>query len=192
MRPRKRNFRPTILRTRLIASSWRLQLFEDDLLFRGRPAFRYVRVNIPDSAIVFAEGDGGKVALVRQYRPGAKRFFWEFPAGFLERGEAPIDCIKREFREEVGRELLKAKLLGSFYLQPSRSNQVVHVFSGKAGRYNPLNLDGNENLECEFFTKNKVWKLLSKNPSAIHYLAFLMMGSGAGALAERHLSRDST
>lgn len=190
MRSRKRNFKPTILKSRLIASSWRLELFEDELRFRGRPPFHYVRTNLPDSAVVFAKEEGEKIPLIRQYRPGARRFFWEFPAGFLERGETPIDCIKREFREEVGRELLKAKVVGSFYLQPSRSNQLVHVFTGKVGKNDPLDTDSNENLECEFFTKRKVWELLSERPSAIHILAFLMMELGARDFAKMRLSRE--
>ena len=84
---------------------------------------------------------------------------------------------------------MKAKVVGSFYLQPSRSNQLVHVFTGKVGKYDPLDPDSNENLECEFFTKSKVWELLSKKPSAMHILAFLMMELGAGDFAKRHLSR---
>ena len=91
--------------------------------------------------------------LVKQYRHGAREFFWELPAGYVEDGESPAACVKREFREEVGYELRRPRKLSSVFLQPSRSNQVVHIFEGLVGRRMPAEPDSVEDIHTEFFTR---------------------------------------
>ena len=39
------------------------------------------------------------------------------PGGKFERGESPLDCILREFKEETGLTLIKTKLQGISYWQ---------------------------------------------------------------------------
>jgi len=59
-------------------------------------------------------GDGREVLLVRHsYRPG-----WCLPGGGLKRGEAPLACLARELREEVGLTLTEPPRLHHIYMQP--------------------------------------------------------------------------
>lgn len=37
---------------------------------------------------------------------------WDFPGGFLEEGEHPLDCLRREFREEASVEIEPRDFLG--------------------------------------------------------------------------------
>ncbi len=174
---RRKPLRPRTLASKSLAYSWRLELVEDELKFPGKPPFHYVRVRLPESAIVLAAREDGKIPLVRQYRHGAGGFFWELPAGYVEEGESALGAMKREFKEEVGHELLGAKEIGAFYLQPSRSNQLVHVFNGKVGKPNPIDPDSTESVESRFFPSDEAWKMLLKKPSAMHVLAFLLIES---------------
>jgi 8-oxo-dGTP diphosphatase len=61
------------------------------------------------SAVVYDED--GRVMLARRANdPQAGK--WDLPGGFLEEGEHPLDCLRRELREEAGVELTGEELLG--------------------------------------------------------------------------------
>lgn len=59
------------------------------------------------AAAVFLRPDG--LFLLAQ-RPEGKPYpgYWEFPGGKVEPGETPFDCLKREIKEELDVEVLKA------------------------------------------------------------------------------------
>ncbi|MGZ3884806.1 MAG: NUDIX domain-containing protein [Bacteroidia bacterium] len=54
--------------------------------------------------------DQGKVLVSDEYIKG--NYITKFPGGGLEFGEGPIDCVIREFKEELG---LKTEVLSHFY-----------------------------------------------------------------------------
>jgi mutator protein MutT len=61
------------------------------------------------SAVV--HDDSGRVLLARRANdPQAGK--WDLPGGFLEEGEHPLDCLRRELREEAGVGLVDEELLG--------------------------------------------------------------------------------
>ncbi len=59
-------------------------------------------VRHPGAVAVVALTEMGKIALVRQYRTSLDRVTVEIPAGKLEPGEDPLDCARRELKEETG------------------------------------------------------------------------------------------
>jgi 8-oxo-dGTP diphosphatase len=54
--------------------------------------------------------DEDKILVTDEYR--LKTFMTKFPGGALEFGEGTIDCLKREFREELGMEI---EIVSHFY-----------------------------------------------------------------------------
>ncbi|HVL88217.1 MAG TPA: NUDIX domain-containing protein [Candidatus Thermoplasmatota archaeon] len=54
---------------------------------------------------------------------------WELPGGRLEPGEDALACALREFREEIGRELVDARLL----VRQEKANGTAWVFEGLLG-----------------------------------------------------------
>src|SRR5438876_6968585 len=53
---------------------------------------------------------GGRVLLTRRARPPYAGT-WDVPGGFLEAGEHPEACLRRELREELGMRVRQARLL---------------------------------------------------------------------------------
>ncbi len=89
----------------------------------------------------------GAIWFVRQYRHPAGRTLLELPAGTLEEGEKPQDCAIRECREELGLAPEAIIPLGSIYLAPGYSTEILHIFLARGLRSSPLPPDADEVLE---------------------------------------------
>ena len=167
--------RAKVLGSRLLARSWRVAFYEDAVRYGDGRRDSYARLSVPDFAVaVGVSVDDGKVPLVKQYRLGARREFWELPAGFLEPDETPVACIRREFSEEVGFTLTKPQLIARLYTSPARSSQRAYVFRGWVGKSTRQRLDSSEQLTTGFFSKSQALKHLSRRISSVHLLAFLL------------------
>ena len=74
---------------------------EEHCLPDGRRA-TFELVRHPGGAAALPILNDGRVILIRQFRPAVGGTVWEIPAGRLEPGEDPADCITRELAEEIG------------------------------------------------------------------------------------------
>lgn len=168
---------PNILSSKLLASSWRLRVYEDTLVYpKEKEAFVRARIELPHFVVaVGIRRNDGKMPLVRQYRHGARSTFWEFPAGYLEKGESAISCAKREFKEETGFDLVNPKKLGSAMLQPSRTNQRAHFVLGNLGQYNKPKRDIDEKLNVKLFSQESAMRAISKRASMAHLFALQLL-----------------
>ena len=164
-----------VLNKKLLASSWKLKLFEDELLLPSGKIQFTPRFSLPDFVIVVAfRKSDGSIPLVNQYRHGSRAKMWELPAGHIEPKEKLADCAKREFREEVGFELLRPKLICSAYTSAPRSRQRARIFMGYVGKKVKQKLDETEYLTVKFASSNVAERLLARKVSASHLLAFLL------------------
>jgi ADP-ribose pyrophosphatase len=82
----------------------------------------------PGAAAVVPVVDGRTIVLIHQYRPAVDQYVWEVPAGKLAPGEKPVECAHRELREEVG--LVSADLshLGSIWMEPGYTDEVMYIY----------------------------------------------------------------
>jgi ADP-ribose pyrophosphatase len=99
------------------------------------------------SAILIPIDAQGNIHFVRQYRHAAGEEMVELPAGTLDPGEAPLDCARRELREETGLGADEVREIGGFYLAPGYSTEFMHVYLATGLRPSPLERDEDEFLE---------------------------------------------
>ena len=55
-------------------------------------------------------GDDGRILITQRRADQALGLHWEFPGGKVEPGEAPVDALVRELREEIGVEVTVARI----------------------------------------------------------------------------------
>lgn len=73
-------------------------------------------------------GDDPKLLLLKQYRYAADGYVYEIPAGRLDQGEDPLDCAKRELKEETGCTARHVEFLYSMYTTPGFTDEKIHIF----------------------------------------------------------------
>lgn len=70
----------------------------------------------------------GRVLLIRQFRPAARGYVLEIPAGRLEPGEDGASCVERELQEEIGYQAGIIEPLGTIYSSIGFCNEQLHLF----------------------------------------------------------------
>lgn len=74
-------------------------------------------------------GPDPQLLLIRQYRYAADGVMYEIPAGRLDPGEAPIDCARRELKEETGCVAERFVPLTTMYTTPGFTDEKIHLFA---------------------------------------------------------------
>lgn len=97
----------------------------------GRPIATEV-VRHPGGAVALplddSGNDGGRVLMLRQYRPCIETWLWELPAGKIDPGEAPEDTARRELAEEAGLAARSWHKLGEVVTAPGFCDEVLHLY----------------------------------------------------------------
>jgi 8-oxo-dGTP pyrophosphatase MutT (NUDIX family) len=100
-------------------------------------------------AVVMVPHDGQTLYLVRQPREAAgEESLLELPAGKLDvPGEEPIDCARRELREEIGKQAEEWRELKRFYTSPGFTEEEIIVYLATAIREAEHEPDPEERIE---------------------------------------------
>ena len=80
------------------------------------------------AAVILPLHGDGRVVLVKQYRYPSAEILLELPAGKIDPGESPAECIARELAEETGWRAARIHELGPFLTTPGFSDEVLHSF----------------------------------------------------------------
>lgn len=104
--------------------------------------------------------DKGKVILVKQHRY-PHGYVYEIPAGTMEKGEKPIKCAYREFKEETGYEAKKMTPLMKYYPSIGYNTELIHCFVATGiKKSSKLKLDEDEILSVVKIDFKKVLKMI--------------------------------
>ncbi len=110
------------------------------------------RVNSRGAVVILATlVPSGRILLIRQFRPPANAYVWEFPAGLIDPGETPEETAVRELREETG---YRGKVLSCsrpVFSSPGLTSETLYLATmeiEEAGQENPVpEFDGAESIE---------------------------------------------
>ncbi len=99
-------------------------------------------------AVIAALHDNGDVLLIRQFRYPVADAILELPAGKLGPGEDPLDCARRELREETGCSADRWEKLTAMLTTPGFCSEVLHIYLAR-GLHNGVQAleEGEESIE---------------------------------------------
>ena len=93
------------------------------------------------------DGTDPQIMLIRQYRYAAGGYLYEVPAGRLNPGEPPIECARRELREETGCSSEKLELLFWMFTTPGFTDEKIFVFMATGLRMGEVAREADEFLD---------------------------------------------
>lgn len=94
----------------------------------GRPGI-YGTVHFRNHAVgIVALDDQDNIYLVGQFRYPLEEYHWEIPMGGCPQDEDPIDCAKRELKEETGLSATQWHDLGKYHISNSITDEVGYLF----------------------------------------------------------------
>lgn len=105
-------------------------------------------------------GDDPQLVLIRQYRYAANDYLYELPAGRLDPGEAPIDCARRELREETGCSAGAMAYLYTMYTTPGFTDEKIHLFLATELTHGATGHEADEFLEIETVSLSHALELI--------------------------------
>lgn len=118
-------------------------------------------LHTPNWANIIARNARNEILLVQQYRFGTDKVELEIPGGCIDSDEAPIDGARRELKEETGYISKKFQQIGVVDANPAiQSNKCYTYLAEDLSDTGELNLDPDEDVECQFYPMEKVQKFI--------------------------------
>jgi ADP-ribose pyrophosphatase len=127
----------------------------------GKEIDGFLRIDSRSYAVVFALTNDELVLFVEGYKYGPDRVILQLPAGYLEDGEAPEACARRELLEETGYTATEWELLGAYSPDGNRGFGRAHFFLARGAMpTQTAELDEEEALVVRTVPLNRVREVL--------------------------------
>ncbi len=141
------NFSEERLSSKLVYEGNLLKVHEDISKLPDGTTARREWIRHPGACAIVPIFDNGDTLLLRQYRYGPAKMFWEVPAGKIDPGE-PIDATaRRELLEETGLLADDLQKIGHFYPAIGFCDEIIHIFVARRLRESDSNTDVDEFVE---------------------------------------------
>ena len=144
----------------------------------GEVISEYYGIEMPHYAAVFAVTDDKKIIILRSYRHAIGEVTLTVPGGMIEKGESPLQGIKRELLEETGFVAKEWKPLGEFVGNSTRGCGTYHLFFATGAKSVQKPDSGDlEELELLLWTPEDIEKAIDdKKVQSLGVLSMLLLG----------------
>ncbi|MEE1312564.1 MAG: NUDIX hydrolase [Lachnospiraceae bacterium] len=106
----------------------------------------------PGAAAIIPVLEDGRIILVEQYRNALGRKTFEIPAGGIEKGETPLQCVTREIEEETGYQSNQIEFLIKVITAIGFCDEMIPIYVAKDLVKTEQNLDEDEEIELKIVT----------------------------------------
>ena len=137
------------LRTIASLSTPSFSAYLDEVLLQNNQVGQRIRMDHPQASAIIPFVSDREILMVRQYRYALGRETLEIPAGKLDPGENPEQCIRRELLEETGYEAGSIELIYTYAPALGYSNELIHIYSGRELRKADTAIDTREIASVE-------------------------------------------
>jgi len=135
-------------------------VYLDEVSLRNGRISKRIRIDHPQAAAIVPFVSDNEIIMVRQYRYALERETLEIPAGKIDRGESPEECIKRELVEETGFEAQSIEWLYTYAPAIGYSNELIYLYVGRDLKKLGEDIDENEISSIEIFTLKEVLRMI--------------------------------
>ncbi len=119
-------------------------------------------VRHPGAVVILPVLDYGRILMIRNFRTSVEQHLLEFPAGKLERGEAPSEAASRELEEETGHRAATLRPLGQFYTSPGLTDELMHAFEATGLSLIGQRLQPGEEISVELHMPDDVAAMIAR------------------------------
>jgi ADP-ribose pyrophosphatase len=114
----------------------------------------------PGAAAVIPVMEDGRLILVEQYRNALGHKTMEIPAGGIEKGETPLQCVTREIEEETGYRAANIEPLIEVITAIGFCDEKIPIFVAKELTKTEQKLDEDEEIEIKIMSLEEAVTLI--------------------------------
>jgi len=150
------------IRTIASLSTRSFSAYLDEVLLQNNQLGQRMRIDHPEASAIIPFVSDKEILMVRQYRYALGQETLEIPAGKLDPGENPEQCIRRELLEETGYEAGRIEWVYTYAPALGYSNELIHIYSGHALRKVDTEIDEREIASVEKIPLDKLKSMVKE------------------------------
>ncbi len=169
---------PRVTGRRITRENRYFRTIEEDLPDRhGQPYTYHFCESLWDAVLVIPLLDDGRLIVERIYRHPYHAWMWEFPAGGIEIGEAPLRAAARELEEETGWRPNRLDDLGPIEAIPGLVRMRLHlVLARNLTHVGGIRHEAMEHIQVAQMTIDEAWNAAASTTEPVS--SFLALGLG--------------
>jgi ADP-ribose pyrophosphatase len=150
------------IRTIASLSTRSFSAYLDEVLLQNNQMGQRMRIDHPEASAIIPFVSDKEILMVRQYRYALGKETLEIPAGKLDPGESPEQCIRRELVEETGHEAGRIEWVCTYAPALGYSNELIHIYSGHELRKTQALIDEREIAAVESIPLGKLRSMIKE------------------------------